>query len=41
MKKFDVRRLETIKTTAALYAAGCTGGGVGPVGPGGIHYLVP
>jgi hypothetical protein len=43
MKKFSVRKLETIKTTAALYAAGCTGGGGGiSVGGGiGVHTLVP
>ncbi|MDX6719169.1 MAG: hypothetical protein QOJ63_1423 [Solirubrobacteraceae bacterium] len=25
MKKFSVRRLETVKTTAALYSNGCRG----------------
>jgi hypothetical protein len=25
MKKFSVRRLETVKTTAALYSSGCGG----------------
>jgi hypothetical protein len=30
MKKLSVRKLETVKTTAALYGAGCSGGGVVP-----------
>jgi hypothetical protein len=28
MKKFIVREVETLKTTAAMYDAGCTGGGI-------------
>jgi hypothetical protein len=27
MKKFSVREVETLKTTAALYVSGCGGGG--------------
>jgi hypothetical protein len=27
MKKLSIRRLETVKTTAALYGAGCGGRG--------------
>ena len=27
MKKFSIREVETLKTTAALYVAGCGGGG--------------
>jgi len=29
MKKFSVRKLETLRTTAALYGASCGGGGIG------------
>jgi hypothetical protein len=28
MKKFSVRKLETLRTTAALYTGGCMGGGI-------------
>jgi hypothetical protein len=35
MKKFSVRKLETLRTTAALYAGGCGGGGGGWIGGGG------
>jgi hypothetical protein len=27
MKKFSIREVETLKTTAALYTSGCGGGG--------------
>lgn len=39
MKKFSVRKLETLRTTAALYGASCGGGGTIGIGGGGILQL--